>query len=108
MISEARMEDSTAEIDIVGLRQLNQEEEVVVVGRLARVRVTPASADCEAGFAPRTREEKVEFERGVEEAVLKMVHGRRMGGLGELVSMVVGIGSTARAIEPRKASIQTL
>jgi hypothetical protein len=45
--------------------------------------------------------------RGVEEAVSKKVHARRTGGLAGLVSMVVDIGSTATAIEPRRATSQT-
>lgn len=81
---------------------------VEVVKRLLWVMVTPASADYEGDYVSTRLEEMSEFGRGVEEAVLKMVRGRRRGGSGVLVKMVVGIGSTATVIEPRMALIQTL
>ncbi len=106
MIFDARTGDSRGEVDNVSLGWLR--EVVAVVERLPQVRVTPASVDCGEGYVSTTREEMSGFGRSVAAAVLKMVHGRRRGGLGVLVKMVVGIGLTATAIEPRTALTQTL
>ena len=105
MIFAARKADLMAMVGIVGLRLLKEVE--AAVEPLAVVRVTPASVDCEEGCAPKMREGMVESERGVEGEVLRRNHGRSTGDLGELVKMLVGTGSTATAIEPRRALNQT-